>query len=124
LDIVAATEIAWRQGDALAHLAEALAETPDPVCVYHSACLFYWDAQGKAALDAQLREASRHRTIHRVGIEPSERYDQWQTGRGSEAEATPGASGEITLTSYRGGAAESRVVARISPDFGTVWWLD
>jgi hypothetical protein len=121
MDIVAATDITWRQGDALDHLAQALAETPDPVCVYHSACMFYWSAEGKAALDAQLREASRGRTIHRLGIEPSERYDQWQTGRGEE---TPGASGEITITTYRDGEATSRVVGRLSPDFGTVWWLD
>jgi hypothetical protein len=120
MDIVAATEITWREGDALDHLAAALAETPDPVCVYHSACLFYWPADGKAALDAQLRAASRHRPIYRIGIEPSERFDEWQTGRG---DATPGASGEITLTTYRDGEAESRVVARLSPDFGTIWWL-
>lgn len=121
MDIVAAMQITWREGDALGHLAQALAETPDPVCVYHSACLFYWSAEGKAALDAALREASRSRPIHRLGIEPSERFDEWQTGRGDE---TPGASGEITITSYRGGKAESRVVGRLSPDFGTVWWLD
>jgi hypothetical protein len=123
MDLVAATEIAWRQGNALEHLAEALAETPEPVCVYHSACLFYWDAAGKAALDAQLRAASRDRTIHRLGIEPSERYDQWQSGRGGEEDATPGASGEIVLTTYRGGEADARLLGRLSPDFGTVWWL-
>jgi hypothetical protein len=123
MDLVAGAEITWRQGNALDHLAAALAETPDPVCIYHSACLFYWDAQGKAALDTQLRGASQGRTIHRLSIEPSERYDEWQSGRGSEAEATPGASGEIVLTIYRDGEADARMLARISPDFGTVWWL-
>jgi hypothetical protein len=121
IDIVAGSDIAWRQGDALGHLAQALADTPDPVCVYHSACLFYWSAEGKAALDAQLRTASHDRPIHRLGIEPTERFDEWQAGRG---DATPGASGEITITTYRGGEAQSRIVGRLSPDFGTVWWLD
>lgn len=125
MTIVAATDIRWLEGDALTQLSYALAATPDPVCVYHSACLFYWPAEAKAALDAQLRAASLTRTIYRIGIEPSERFDEWQTGAlrsGADESAKP--SGEINVACYRGGNAESKRVALSDAKFGTVWWLD
>jgi len=48
MDMIAASDIAFHEGDALALLPQVLAETPDPICVYHSACLFYWDDAQKA----------------------------------------------------------------------------
>ena len=42
LDVIAATQITMLQGDGVARLREAFEATPDPVCVFHSACLFYW----------------------------------------------------------------------------------
>lgn len=127
MDIVAESDIRWLEGDALIHLPQVLAATPDPVCVYHSACLFYWPVEAKAALDAQLRAASLTRTIYRIGIEPSERFDEWQTGAlrsPSDADETAKPSGEINVACYRGGNAESKRVALSDAKFGTVWWLD
>lgn len=126
MDIVAQTDIRWLEGDALERVPGALAATPDPVCVYHSACLFYWPAEARAEFDRRLRAASAGRTIWRVAIEPSERFNQWQRGR--EGSPSPGensrGSGGITLTRYRDGEAEAKDLAQNSPDFGTVWWLD
>ena len=61
LDVVARTEIRLLEGDALDMLPVALADTPSPICVYHSACLMYWSKEAKRALDELLQEASRDR---------------------------------------------------------------
>jgi hypothetical protein len=125
MDIVAETDIRWLKGDGLACLDEALERSPDPVCVYHSACLFYWRPEAKAALDAQLRAASASRTIYRVGIEPSDRYDQWQTGlSGAALHGDDRPSGEIKVTRYRNKNAEEMLVALSDAKFGRVWWLE
>lgn len=134
MDIVAATDIAWLEGDALTHIEAALAETSDPVCVYHSACLFYWPEPARDALDAKLVAVSRGRVIHRIGIEPTDRFRNWQAGGGDKALAGGGAgedharqaariSGAITHTVYADGRATTRDIACTTPDFGTVWWL-
>jgi hypothetical protein len=127
MDIVAQTDIRWFEGDALNHLSGALAQSRDPVCVYHSACLFYWPAEAKAALDEQLVAASAMRTIYRIGVEPSDRFDGWQAGsthRDAEADELSRPTGEITVTCYRHGNAANRLVARSDAKFGTIWWLD
>ena len=66
LDVVARTEMRLLQGDALDLLPAALAQTPDPVCVFHSACLFYWSPEARQALDAQFLDAGRTREIWRI----------------------------------------------------------
>jgi hypothetical protein len=58
LSVVARTPIRMIEGDALDTLPAVLAETPDPLCVFHSACLMYWPAQAKAALDALSMQAA------------------------------------------------------------------
>jgi len=57
------------QGDALKVLPDVLAGLPDPVCVFHSHCLYQWPAAAKDAFEHLLAEASRTRDIHRIGIE-------------------------------------------------------
>jgi len=127
MDIVAATDISFLQGSALDLLPKVLAETPDPLCVYHSACLFYWNEDQKDALDQQLREASKGRRIHRIGIEPTGQSNQWLAGRSDmEGEASEAArvTGEIIVTRYTGGEAEAEPMATSTSDFGTMWWKD
>jgi len=127
MDIVAATDIAFHEGDALALLPGVLAETPDPVCVYHSACLFYWDKEQKAELDRQLREASRGRTIHRISVETTDQANRWLEGRNEALDKTGAAAqatGEIIVTRYRDGEAEAEWLAASTPDFGTMWWKE
>lgn len=123
MEIVAATDIRWLEGDALVHVPHVLAEVPDPVCVYHSACLMYWPAEAKEALDEELRKASKGRTIHRIGSEPSANFDKFQTGRADpKSDAYSGPTGEITLTRYRDGEMERRIAARSGSNYGTMWW--
>lgn len=127
MDIVVETDIRWLEGDALELIADAVAETPDPVCVYHSACLFYWPHEAKAALDERLCDMSGDRIIHRIGIEPSERFNNWQTGctgsaRNADYSSRP--SGEITMTRYHRGDLERQVVALSGANFGSIWWND
>lgn len=114
LDIVAAADIELLQGDALDMLPAALANTPDPVCVFHSACLFYWDKPSKAALDSLLRETSRNRDIYRVSIEPAENQ---------EPDRVKINSGEVVVARYRRGEAERRVVGRTTADYGVLDWI-
>jgi len=126
MDIVAASDIAWLEGDALALIGEALAMAPDPVCVFHSACLFYWPAVAKEALDVVLCEASRTRTIHRFGSEPSERYDEQMSGRegSDEIRKSDGPNGEITYTRYEGGRMDRKVLAQSYATLGKTIWID
>ena len=97
-----------------------------PVCVFHSVCLLYWPAEAKAALEAQLRAAGRVRDIYRLGFELSEGFDAFHAGRGANPEAIErpqGATFDVTFTRYLGGDAESRVIAHMSPDFTSLYWL-
>lgn len=126
LDVIAASDVTMLEGDALMHIDQALADAPDPVCVFHSACLFYWPKQAKQALEDRLLEASRGRDIWRIGIEPSDTFDEWHKGRIGEEEDEAQArqrSGEIAITRYRGGEAQRRVVGRPNADYGKTDWL-
>jgi hypothetical protein len=58
-----------RAGDALDLLPDLLASMPDPVVVLHANCLYQWPAPLHHALEIELEEASRGRTIHRIGLE-------------------------------------------------------
>jgi hypothetical protein len=57
------------QGDALQVLPDVLSSLPDPVCVFHSHCLYQWPEAAKDAFEHLLAEASRTRDIYRIGIE-------------------------------------------------------
>jgi len=127
MELVAASGATFHQGDALEHLPRVLAETPDPVCVYHSACLYYWSDEEKQALEDQLLELSKGRTIHRISIETTSEANRWLEGRNetldTDSEAAR-ATGEIVVTRYRDGEAKSEWLAAFTPDFGTLWWRD
>ena len=126
LDVIAATDIRMLEGDALRHLPDALAATPDPVCVYHSACLFYWPKPAQAALEEMLRHASMTRPIWRISIEPSDTFDDWHKGRiGAEEDDRRAAdkSGEIAIFRYDSGEMRRRVAGRPNADYGVVDWI-
>lgn len=125
LDVIAATDIRLFEGDALDHIREAIAAAPDPLCVFHSACLFYWPAEARRALEDILLEASRNRTFWRVSIEPSDSFDEWHKGRpGHDGNRKPANrhSGEIAIARYADGAATRRVVGRPNADYGIIDW--
>ena len=126
LDVVAETAIELLEGDGLARLPEALASAPDPLCIFHSACLFYWPTAARAALEDMLLDASRTREFWRVGIEPSAAFDGWQKGSADVAATPPAAgkgSGVITIFHYRDGDCERRTVGQPSPDYGLIDWF-
>ena len=113
------------EGDALQHIDAALAATPDPVCVFHSACLFYWPREARLALEDRLLQASRSRDIWRISIEPSDTFDEWHKGRIGEEEDEQQArqrSGEIAISRYRKGECVRRVVGRPNADYGCIDW--
>ena len=112
LDVVAATDICMLRGDALETLPGVLADTDDPVCIFHSVCLSYWTEQARAELDTMLASASRNgRTIYRVGSEPSALFSAWNKGHDRTQGEKPPASGEITITRYAWGEMEGHIVA-------------
>jgi hypothetical protein len=125
MDVVGETEITMLEGDGLTHIRDALADTPDPLCVYHSACLRYWPVEARAALEDILLEASWKRTFWRITIEPSDAFDEWHTGRRADHRDDRPASrptGEIAIFRYAGGEAERRVVGLPNADYGIVRW--
>jgi hypothetical protein len=127
LKVVALTPMRMIEGDALDTLPAVLAEISDPLCVFHSACLMYWPSQAKAALDTLLVQASRHRSIYRVAVEPTERFTSEQKGRthGSEqsGQGTP-IRGEAIITRYHGGVVDQIAAARTAPHYGSVEWIE
>jgi hypothetical protein len=124
LDVVARTDIRLLRGDALERLPEVLATTPSPLCVFSSSCLFYWTAEAREALDALLADASSERGIYRVGLEASDRFDTWRTGRAETPEhrRLAGTPNEMTLTRYHSGGLEARLLARTNPDYQVIEW--
>ncbi len=127
LDVVARSGLRLLEGDALDRLPEALAEVDGPLCVFHSVCLLYWPAEAKAALHARLCEAGRRREVFRLGFELSDLFESYHAGRGAapETDRRPeGATFDVTLTRYAVGQAESRVIAHMTPDFGSLHWLE
>ncbi len=69
LGLRARTPLDILAGDALDLVPELLASTPDPILVLHANCLYQWPAPLHHALEVVLREASRARTLHRLGLE-------------------------------------------------------
>ena len=122
LDGVAAAGIRMVRGHALETLAGVLAETPDPVCIFHSVCLSYWTEAERAALDAMLCEAGRTRQIYRVGSEPARAFTAWNKGHDRRPQDRPAAAGEIVVARYEGGAMDCRIVA-LSDFHGPLRWL-
>ena len=127
LNVVARTPIRMIEGDALDTLPAVLGDTPDPLCVFHSACLMYWPAQAKAALDALLVDASRNRNIYRVAMEPTDRFESAHRGHadgsGQTGQVAP-IGGEAIITRYRGGVADRIASARTAPHYGSVEWIE
>ena len=127
LNVVARTPIRMIEGDALDTLPAVLAETPDPLCVFHSACLMYWPSQAKAALDALLVDASRNRSIYRVAMEPTDRFISEQKGRTDGSEQSGGGArigGEAIITRYHGSVVDRIATARTAPHYGSVEWIE
>jgi hypothetical protein len=125
LNVVAQTPIRMIEGDALHTLPAVLAEIPDPLCVFHSACLMYWTAQAKEALEELLVKASANRSFYRVSIEPTERFTAEQKGQTEnvgQARARGPIRGEAIITRYRRGIAKRVAVARTASDYGSVEW--
>jgi hypothetical protein len=127
LNVVAQTPMRMIEGDALRTLPTVLAETPDPLCVLHSACLMYWPSQAKAALDKLLVDASRNRSIYRVAMEPTDRFESAHRGHadgsGQTGQVAP-IGGEAIITRYRGGGADRIASARTAPHYGSVEWTE
>lgn len=125
LDVIAQTDIAMHEGDGLKLVKQAFAETPDPLCVFHSACLFYWPKEAKLALEELFLEESRKRTFWRIGIEPSDTFDEWHKGRpGHDDNRQPAnrQSGEIALSRYQDGMVDRKVAGRPNADYGIIDW--
>lgn len=57
------------EGDAVAALPSVLEEFSGPVLVYHTFCMGQWFAAAQGRLDEILRQASRRRDVHRIGVE-------------------------------------------------------
>lgn len=126
LDIVTQTGISLLEGDALDLLPGTMGSVAGPVCVFHSVCLLYWSAEAKVALDQLLCEASLSRDIYRLGLELAEDFDAYHAGRDEApgpTERPEGATFDVTLTAYRCGHGESRVIAHATPDFTSLYWL-
>ncbi|MGE0387876.1 MAG: DUF2332 domain-containing protein [Gammaproteobacteria bacterium] len=109
------------RGNALDHLPALLADGGGPLCLLHSVVLYYFSAEEMQRLEQMLLAASRHRLIHRIGIE----YWSALDARSRQAELDQGkrAPPEIRHFRYAGGEVQSRVLARCDNDGGFIKWL-
>ncbi|MGE0388356.1 MAG: DUF2332 domain-containing protein [Gammaproteobacteria bacterium] len=93
------------RGDALAVLPGMVAAAAEPLCLFHSYCIYQWPAAVRDRFEDLICDLSKSRTIHRIGIESC----------GAEF-------GEATYLEYRGGQlAHSTVLARLE---GYGRWLE
>jgi len=116
------------QGDALELLPSLLEELPGSLCILQSYCMGHWSEVAKSDLEAVLLRASRHRDIHRVGIEMPEQEPP-QTARARlQKLASAGIpilqksfASRIEHTAYINGKSSNRLLAQ-GDGFGV--WLD
>jgi hypothetical protein len=73
LSVRVARNLRTIQGDALDVLPSLLDDLPGSLCILQTYCMGHWSAAEKKELEELLTSASRHRDIHRVGIEMPER---------------------------------------------------
>jgi hypothetical protein len=102
-------------GDALLQLPAVLAGLADPVCVFHSVCLYQWPAEARLAFAEMLRRESAGRVIHRVSMEaigieidPSDPTANLAEGEPRD----PAMTCNITHLVYRDGAVASTLLGR------------
>jgi hypothetical protein len=69
LDYRASIPLRVVEGDALKVLPGVLSALSDPVCVFHSHCLYQWPEAAKDDFEQLLAQASYTRDIYRIGIE-------------------------------------------------------
>ncbi|GAA0333784.1 DUF2332 domain-containing protein [Sphingomonas oligophenolica] len=96
-------------GDAMQTLPNAFASIDGPVCILHSWCLYQWPPAAQEAFDTMLTRLSQTRTIHRVGIEATEK-------------STERAGIEIFHTVYRNGDSETRLLGHLAEGEQLHWY--
>ena len=69
LDLRARTPFSVCAGDALVETPAVLNRLSDPVCLFHSSCLYQWPAELRLAFAEMLRRESAGRVIHRISME-------------------------------------------------------
>lgn len=113
LDLAARSKLRILQGDANELLPGLLAQTPDPVCVFHSMCLYYFGSQAQERFDHQLRQSSRGRTIHRIGVEMPESYalETRKAAATGSAVPTDEVPAHVVHTAYRDGESHAVTLA-------------
>ncbi|MGE0386399.1 MAG: DUF2332 domain-containing protein [Gammaproteobacteria bacterium] len=105
-----------RIGDALDLVPSLVRERPDPVCVLHSNCLYQWSLAQRERFDALLRDVSRGRVLHRVGIETSDAALYNAPAYMREHGEFPPV--EILYTEYRDGAGSAPRVLGLTEGYG------
>ncbi|MGE0384141.1 MAG: DUF2332 domain-containing protein [Gammaproteobacteria bacterium] len=97
------------QGDALELLEQHLAPIAGPLCVMHCNFLYQLSPAQRDRLDAVLRDVSRKRPVHRVGVDAiGLKLDPAEAARRLLDPDTP--SFDITYTAYDGGDAQARIL--------------
>lgn len=100
LELRAATPLEVLAGDALELVPQMLAGIDGPVCVFHANCLYQWSGPQVQALEEALREASRGRVLHRLGLELLGPRSAPVPARAEVASAPP-LTYEVLHTTYR-----------------------
>jgi hypothetical protein len=111
LDLAAADPPDVRAADATTDLAALLAEVPPQAAlvVFHMSVMRQISAAGQAAIDAALRAASRARDLWRVA---------------NDLQASNGERLPLTLTRYRRGEREDRLLAEAPGHVRWLRWVD
>jgi hypothetical protein len=115
LDLRLTAPFPLRRGDAMVELPALLKAMPDPVCVFHSTCLYQWPASARLAFADMLRRESAGRVIHRLSLEgigieidPADTTTHLSADEAPE----PGITCNITHLVYRDGEVSSTLLGR------------
>jgi len=113
LEELARADIEFCEGDALDLLPEVIDDGSGPLCVFHSACVCYWNEEAKAKLEALMLRAGGRREIWRASMEP----DLVRAAREGRPPLT-----DYIVTRYYNGAADGKVVIQATADNSILNW--
>ena len=115
LDLRAQTPFLLRAGDALIEAPAVLKSLSDPVCIFHSACLYQWPIELRLAFAEMLRRESAGRVIHRLSMEviglevdPSD----LRANYAKDETRDPAMTCNITHLIYRDGEVSAKLLGR------------
>lgn len=123
LDLRARTEIPLVKGDALAVVPRFLESMRRPICILAAHCLYQWPSEARAALDLELRQASRRQPLHLIRIDHPAALDPARATTNATADDLAPMEHEAIHVAYHNGEVRETLVARYDSYGRRATWL-